>query len=134
MGVAYSAPLCPSTVLSCYSFVIPRSRERAELASRVTCNAMVTRTAQLPTAELKLLRTLLLLFLLYFSCYYGCKHRACQMLLLREDFSSIYVHSIEIGQLLRSNSACSMLMSDDLRLPRRGIEPALRVPRHRLYL
>ena len=25
--------------------------------------------------------------------------------------------------VLRSNSACSMLMSDDLRLPRRGIEP-----------
>ena len=31
--------------------------------------------------------------------------------------------------VLRSNSACSMLMSDDLRLPRRGIEP--RPPRFR---
>ena len=31
-------------------------------------------------------------------------------------------HSTNEG-VLRSNSACSMLMSDDLRLPRRGIEP-----------
>ena len=31
-------------------------------------------------------------------------------------------HSANEG-VLRSNSACSMLMSDDLRLPRRGIEP-----------
>ena len=31
-------------------------------------------------------------------------------------------HSTHEG-VLRSNSACSMLMSDDLRLPRRGIEP-----------
>ena len=31
-------------------------------------------------------------------------------------------HSSNEG-VLRSNSACSMLMSDDLRLPRRGIEP-----------
>ena len=31
-------------------------------------------------------------------------------------------HSINEG-VLRSNSACSMLMSDDLRLPKRGIEP-----------
>ena len=31
-------------------------------------------------------------------------------------------HSTNEG-VLRSNSACSMLMNDDLRLPRRGIEP-----------
>ena len=31
-------------------------------------------------------------------------------------------HSTNEG-VLRNNSACSMLMSDDLRLPRRGIEP-----------
>ena len=31
-------------------------------------------------------------------------------------------HSTNEG-VPRSNSACSMLMSDDLRLPRRGIEP-----------
>ena len=31
-------------------------------------------------------------------------------------------HSTNEG-VLRSNSACSMLMRDDLRLPRRGIEP-----------
>ena len=43
-------------------------------------------------------------------------------------------HSTNEG-VLRSNSACSMLMSDDLRLPRRGIEPwPFGFPRHRLYL
>ena len=31
-------------------------------------------------------------------------------------------HSTNEG-VMRSNSACSMLMSDDLRLPRRGIDP-----------
>ena len=36
-------------------------------------------------------------------------------------------HSTNDLGVLRSNSACSMLMSDDLRLPRRGIES--RVPR-----
>ena len=81
MGVAYSAPLCPSAVLSCYSFVIPRSElAQAELSwpkPQCTCNAMVTSQAQ---------------------------------------------HSTNEG-VLRSNSACSMVMSNDLRLLRRGIEP-----------
>ena len=79
MGVAYSAPLCPSAVLySCYSFVIPRSRYGLSWPKpQCTCNAMVTSQTQHGTNE----------------------------------------------GVLRSNSACSMLMNDDLRLPRRGIEP-----------
>ena len=80
MGVAYSAPLCPSAVLIA-SATHSSSPEFGNGLSwpepQCTCNAVVISQAQ---------------------------------------------HSTNV-RVLRSNSACSMLMSDDLRLPRRGLEP-----------
>ena len=77
MGVAYSAPLCPSVVFSCYSFVIRRSCQRAEMAQATVHMQCNTNQAQ---------------------------------------------HSTNEGVLL-SISAWAMLVSVDLRLPRRGLEP-----------
>ena len=79
VGVAYSAPLCPSAVLIAGTHSSSPEVGNGLSWSKPQCtyNAMVTSQAQ---------------------------------------------HSTNEG-VLSSNSACSMLMSDDLRLPRRGIEP-----------
>ena len=42
VGVAYSAPLCPSVVFSCYLFVIPRGNGPSWPKPQCPCNTMAT--------------------------------------------------------------------------------------------
>ena len=115
MGIAYSAPaapLCPSAVLSCYHF-----RPKDSASNRCTRCWQAIADSHTPASGRNVAATHLSSPEIGNGLRWPKPQCTCNAMVTSQT-----QHSTNEG-VLRSNSACSMLISDDLWLPRRGIEP-----------